>query len=181
MGLFTNKRLRSSDLRHGRSDYFLPDINEIPKDHQKAYDKAKRLIKDAGWTFKKRSGTTKHGRKFTMTMRKIIWLSAEWDSYEIWKKAMILWHEYIHVLQRKKWGHASFLRRYATARGRWFIEVPAYRMSIRVYERLSGGKFNATKYVESKLVSMRKSYWLGTIKKSQYMAETRRIWLQERT
>jgi len=180
MGLFT-KTFRSSDLRHARSDYFLPDIGEIPKDPQEAYDKAYNLIKEAGWSFKNRKGTFSHGRKFTMTLRKIIWLSSGFHKKEIWEKAALLWHEYIHILQRKKWGHASFLRRYATARGRWYIETPAYRMSIRVYERLSGGKFNATKYVESKVPSMRKSYWLGLIKNSQYKTETARIWLQERT
>ena len=180
MGLFT-KKLRSSDLKHGKSDYFLPDISEIPKDPQEAYDKAYKLIKDAGWVFKERKGTTSHGRKFTMTLRKIIWLSAGFHEKAVWQQAAILWHEYIHVLQRKKWGHSLFLRRYATARGRWLIETPASRRSIRVYERLSGGKFNATKYVEAKLTTFRKSYWLGTLSKSQYKNETRRIWLQERT
>ena len=180
MGLFI-KKLRSSDLKHGRSDFFLPDISEIPKDPQEAYHKIKGRIEAAGWGFKRRGSKTEHGRKFTMTMRKNIYLSGRWDSYPIWKKAAILWHEYIHVLQRERWGDAKFLARYATARGRWFIEAPAYRMSIRVYERMSGGKFNATEYVENKLVEFRKSYWLGTINKSQYVKETRAIWLKERT
>jgi len=180
MGFFT-KKLRASDLKHGRSDYFLPDIGEIPKDPQEAYDKAYKLIEDAGWTFKEREGLIEHGRKFTMTLRKIIWLSAGFHEKEIWQKAAILWHELIHVLQRKKWGHSLFLRRYATARGRWLIEAPAYRMSIRVYERLSGGKFHATNYVNAKLISFRKDYWLGTIDKSQYEKETRAIWFKERT
>jgi hypothetical protein len=180
MGLITNKRLRSSDLRIARSDQFLADIGDIPRDFDKAYFKAQALIKDAGWRFKKRSGATAHGRKFTMTLSKTIWLSAGWDDYEVWKKASILWHELVHVRQRQAWGHSKFLSRYSTARGRWYIEVPAYRMSVRAYERLSGGKFNGTNYIQAKLTSFRKDYWLRQINYSQYFSETQKIWNQER-
>jgi hypothetical protein len=179
MGLFKQK-LRSSDKKLAASTQFLVDVKEIPKDPEEAYHKAQRLIREAGWTFKTRSGKTKHGRKFTMTLRKVIWLASGWDDYPIWKKATILWHELVHVRQRERWGHSKFLRRYATARGRWYIEVPAYRMSIRVYEHLSGGKFNATNYVKDKLKSFRKNYWLGQLDSRQYHAETQKIWYLER-
>lgn len=115
-----------------------------------------------------------------MTMRKVIYLASGWDDYPVWKKAALLWHELVHIRQRQKWGHASFLKRYASARGRWYIETPAYRMSIRCYERMSGGQFNGTQYIEEKVASFRKSYWLKQIKYSQYKSETARIWKQER-
>jgi hypothetical protein len=180
MGLFINKKLRSSDLKLGRSDEFLADIKDIPKDPEQAYIKARKLIGDAGWKFKPRKGRTEHGRKFTMTMSKTIYLAAGWDDYPIWKKATILWHELVHIRQRQKWGHAKFVACYGTVRGRWRIEVPAYRMSIRCYERLSGGKFNGTAYIKDKLGSFRKSYWLKQLKYTQYYAETQKVWNQER-
>lgn len=179
VGLFRNRSLRSSDKRYAKSTQFLVDIDEIPTDPQEAYDKARKLILAAGWRFKKRPGTTEHGRKFTMTLRKNIYLSGRWDSYDIVKKAVILWHELVHVRQRQRWGHSKFLARYATARGRWFIETPAYRMSIRVYERLSGGRFHAGNYIKGKLKSFRSSYKLGPINSKQYYSVTEDIWKLE--
>jgi hypothetical protein len=173
-------KLRSSDLRHGRSDFFLPSPLEIPSDHQEAFEEAKRRIVKAGWGFKERSGITEHSRKFTMTLRKNIWLSDKFDGYHVAHKAAILWHEYIHVKQRQRWGHAKFLSRYATARGRWLIETPAYRMSLRVYEKLSDGEFNGTEWVEDLLPRFRSDYALKALDKRQYFAETRKILYQER-
>ena len=130
---FFNLRLRSSDMKLARSDEFLFGAHEIGNNHQAALRKAQQKIRDAGWNFKVRPGAIRHGRKFTMTMRKTIYLSSKWESYPAWKRAAILWHELVHIRQRKKWGDAKFLSRYATARGRWASEVQAYRMSIRVY------------------------------------------------
>lgn len=179
MGLLKLKITRSQ-LRRASSDQFLIDFGDIPKDVDDAYEMARGLILNSGWKFVRRSGATAHGRKFTMTLRRNIFLADGWDDRSTSSKAGILFHEYVHVLQRKAWGHTRFLGRYGNARGRWEIEVPAYRMSIRVYERFSGGKFNATKYVESKIRTMRKDYWLGSIDWKQYERETKKIWLKER-
>jgi hypothetical protein len=173
-------QFKPKDIQEANSERFLFDPWEIPMDWQAAYQKARDLIEAEGWTFKRRSGFTDHGRKFTMTLRKVIWVSASWDKYPAWKKAAILWHELVHVRQRKAWGHTKFLSRYATARGRWVIEVPAYRMSIRVYERLSNGDFNAAEYIGSKLNTFRQDYLLESLDFEQYKQETQKIWFQER-
>jgi hypothetical protein len=173
-------RLRSSDLKLGRSDQFLVPFGDMPQEQHESLAEARRRILAEGWRFRDRPGLTEHGRKFTMTLRKIIWLVDGFNSYPVWKQASILWHELVHVYQRKSWGHSKFLGRYTTARGRWAIETPGYRMSVRAYERLSGGRFHATNYIESKLVSMRKNYWLGWLDQRQYTEETRAIWYTER-
>lgn len=177
MGLL---KLSKKQLREGRSEKFLYPALEIPQDPDEAYEKAKSLILAAGWKIERRTGKTAHAKKFTMTLRNSIKLAAKWDSYSKPQQAMILWHELVHVRQRKAWGHAKFVFRYASAKGRWAIETPAYRMSVRVYERLSKGKFNATDYVEYKLDSMYKSYWLSSLNKKHYKDKTRAIWLLER-
>ena len=121
-----NRKLSKNFLKWAALDTYLYD-EKIPEDPEDSLALAKALLKKAGYKFCRRKGTFEHGRKFTMTLRRRIALSANWDKYSTAKQAEILWHELVHVRQRKRWGHEKFLRRYITAEGRWLIEVPAYR------------------------------------------------------
>ena len=179
MSLFA-QRIRPKDLQMARSERFLTHHWDIPKHPGRAYLKARFLIQEAGWGFKSQNTGTRFSRMFTVTMNHNIWLSESWEEYPVWKKAMILWHELVHIRQRQEWGHTRFLLRYMTPRGRWAIEVPAYRMSIRVCERLSQGEFNSTAYIHKKINSFRQNYRLQLINYPQYKTETLIIWNYEK-
>jgi hypothetical protein len=175
-----DRKLTSGQIKSARSTKHLFS-GKIPSDPKKALAMAEAELKKAGYKFVRRTSTFDHGRKFTMTLRKRIALSGKWDTYSTDKKAEILWHELVHVRQRKAWGHTKFLRRYATAEGRWMIEVPAYRESIRM-KKLFAKKYtkkNVEDYVEAKIDSMRDSYALKRLSKSHYERETRKIWMKE--
>jgi hypothetical protein len=175
-----NRKLTKGQIRSASSERYLYG-GEIPSDPAKALAKAEAELKKAGYKFVRRTSTFEHGRKFTMTLRRKIALSGRWDTYSTAKKAEILWHELVHVRQRKRWGHAKFLSRYITAEGRWMIEVPAYRESIRAKKAMGKGytEKQVKDYVEHKIDSMRKSYKLGRLSKSHYERETRKIWNRE--
>jgi len=185
MSKLSSERIRraSSEKANGLAGW-----EEIPTEIPWAYRKAYQRVLDAGWDFKNRSGTTAHGRKFTMTLRRTIWLASDWEEKHEGHKAAILWHELVHIAQRKAMGDAKFLAMYATVGGRWELEVPAYRMSLRVYEKLAGptgtpGKdWDGFAWIEKKLQSFRKDYWLGGplgLNQEQYETETRKIWSRE--
>jgi len=174
-----NRKLSGDLIKWAASDKYLYN-EKIPEDPDDSLALTKALLKKAGYKFCRRKGTFEHGRKFTMTLRRRIALSANWDKYSTAKQAEILWHELVHVRQRKSWGHAKFLRRYVTAEGRWLIEVPAYRESIRAKKALEdydSGKVK--KYIEFKVGSLWKNYKLGRLHKDQYEKETEEIWMKE--
>jgi hypothetical protein len=173
-------RLRQSDKKLARSSEFLIPRADIPTNSREALKEARSRILDAGWRIAHRKGTTSHGRKYSMTLRKIVFLSSDWSEYPPHKQAAILWHELVHVRQRQRWGNTRFLARYASARGRWSIETPAYRMSIRIYERLSRDGFDSGAYIQRKLRTFRSDYWLKTIRMSDYTGFTRSVWSRER-
>src|SRR5690606_8180140 len=94
-------------------------------------------------------------------------------------KAAILWHELVHVKQRLTFGHARFLLRYATARGRLCIEAPAYRMSMRVYRSLLGDGFDASAYMKKTAASLRESYRLATVDADDFHEALQAAWEPE--
>lgn len=175
-----NRKLTKSQIKTASSTQFLYD-GDVPRDPKEALAKAERLLKDAGYRFVQRTDTFEHGQKFTMTLRKRIALAADWDKRSDESKAKILWHELVHVRQRKAWGHTKFLARYATAEGRWMIEVPAYRESLRMMKRI--GTQDTSKqlaaYISHKVDSMRGDYGLKKLEPTQYRRETSQIWRRE--
>ena len=175
-----NRKLRKSLLEEAKSERFLYS-GTIPKDADESLAEAKRLLKEAGYSFCRRSSRFEHGRKFTMTLRRRIALSGNWSKYSTAHKAEILWHELVHVRQRKAWGHARFLARYITAEGRWRIEVPAYRESLRAKKAISKGYTQQAvrNYITGKIKSMRASYKLEKLDTGQYKRETQKIWFLE--
>lgn len=171
---FFRKRLSRRELARGRSTRHLD--TGIPEDPEESLAEAKRRIEDAGWGFYTRRDTY-NGRKYSITLRRRIGLSADWESYSIPKKAAILWHELVHIRQRQAMGHSRFVARWLLSPfGRWSLEVPAYRQSIAAYEAMSQGRFNGTAYTKAKASSMRKGYRLGRIDSKQYNQETTKIW-----
>lgn len=175
-----NRKLSSSDLKAGKSTRYLYK-GDIPKDPQEAYDKAVELLKKAGYKLKHKRGITKNGMDFTTTLSRTIWLAGNWESRSLESKAKILWHELVHTRQRKAWGFTKFVWRYKSAEGRWRMEVPAYRESIRAMQAIGKGASDkkVRDWIERRMKNMRSSYKLTKLDKSQYNRETKKVWMRE--
>jgi len=175
-----NRKLSSSDLKAGASTAYLYK-GTIPNDPQEAYDKAVALLNEAGYKLKKKPGLIKSGMDFTTTLSKTIWLAGNWDEYSLESRAKILWHELVHTRQRKAWGFTKYAWRYKSAEGRWRMEAPAYRESIRAMKAIGKGASDKAvrQWITSKIDSMRTSYKLTALDSGQYKRETEKIWLKE--
>lgn len=177
MKLF-RRRLSRKEIARGASTRYLD--TGIPDDPEESLAEVTRRIKEAGWGFYTRKDTY-NGRKYSITLRRRIGLSANWKSYSTIQKASILWHELVHIRQRQAMGHSRFVSRWLLSPfGRWSLETPAYRQSIVAYEAMSQGRFNGTAYTKNKVVSMRKGYKLTRIDSKQYAEETTNIWYKAR-
>jgi hypothetical protein len=176
--MFTRTKLTRTELARGRDLRYID--TEIPENPAESLAEAIRRIEKAGWGFKTRDDTY-NGRKYSITWRNRVALSANWDKYTTIQKASILWHELVHIRQRQHLGHSRFVSRWLLSPfGRWSLETPAYRQSLSAYEVMSRGKFHGTDYADEKVVSMRKDYILGRIDKDQYVRETTAIFYSAR-
>jgi hypothetical protein len=107
----------------------------------------------------KKKSSPKSSLTTTVPAARIIWLSHDWDSRPEASQALTLAHELVHVRQQLAMGPAKFLRRYATPRGRWVLEMQAYAETIRANRSLG---FDVSDIPENVAKSMWKNYkpWL---------------------
>lgn len=178
MAWWSRKLPKKRHRDHAASDRDLYS-GKIPNDPDAALAKAMKLIGAYGWKLVKRSGKTVHGRRFTMTLRRTIWLVSRWDDYSVERQARILWHELVHIRQRKRLGHAKFLARYMFAGWRWALETAAYRETVRAKVALGAGPDEVRGWVERKLPRFREGYALKSISRYRFETETRKLWLRE--
>jgi len=152
---------------------------DVPVLASESLREARRRIGREAYVIRRRMGIFTHGRRFTVTLRGSVWLQKGFRDLSTFSQAMILWHELVHIYQRKMMGHFKFELRYLNPHTRWALEVPAYRMSIRCAERMSDGKFDSKAFIDAKLASFRSGYQMSAIPFSQFVRETSRIWKKE--
>lgn len=82
---------------------------------------------------------------FTTTIGETMYVASKWDDREEWKRMATLRHEYVHILQKKRWGMFMFTWRYlcwplptVLAWGRRDIEQEAYAETMRAYAEHHG-------------------------------------------
>lgn len=172
-------KIRSRDIKYASSSRYLTPLEDMPADPAKMKEWAKRRILKRGWKFKVRDGITAAQRRFTMTLRRIVYLVSGWKSYSVAKQAQILVHEDTHCWQRRWLSHVRFETRYLHAVGRWRLEMPAYRMTIRAKIRQGYSKKQIERYIEYKLSSFYDGYKLGRIPYGSFAHHTRSIWKLE--
>jgi hypothetical protein len=94
---------------------------------------ARMHIRDAKYSFKnKREDGFKPTMTTTVPLLRQIWLAHGWEAFTDHHKAVVLWHELVHVRQQRAMKAAKFSFLYSVPRGRWILEMQAYRMSIRI-------------------------------------------------
>lgn len=168
-------KLKPIHIERANSEQFLTPVDKIPSNPSLAVADAKRRIRKAGWSIK----TKPIGSNWSTTFPKTLWLDDDFHKRTLEEQAMTLYHEYTHVKQWNKIGFFTMLKRLASTRGRWSVEMPAYRMTIRVAEKLYGGAWGKNNYVDNKLRSFYKSYRFFQIKWRNYEKHTRDVWEKE--
>lgn len=107
---------------------------------------------------------------------RVVFGSDFWDFPDDYIAGTLI-HEYVHVCQRKLWGHTQFLTEYATARGRLALETPAYRFGqIAAYRHLGVSLEFLDTYRSKELDLLRGTYHLGILDPGEYEHEVMRIW-----
>jgi hypothetical protein len=104
----------------------------------------------------------------TDPLTRTVWLTHGWAERHATRRATTLAHEYVHIQQHhayvfakrdERTGLAAYARKYASARGRWVIEMQAYAVSILAARSLG---LDVTKMPQGIAETMWKNYkpWL---------------------
>lgn len=181
MGFRWPKRRRVIRKRHRKyahrwAERVFGELEGIPSDPVLLKRWAVNKIEDHGYRLVIRPDLTAHANRFTMTLRKQIRLVATWDDLPVWKQALILVHEFIHVLQRKALGNTRFELRYLSAPWRWAIETPAYLATMLAYKALGKSQRWLRSWIPGKLDRLYDGYKLGRIRRGDFQIQTRRVW-----
>ena len=166
-------KLRARHKRLARDDRYFPDV-ELTRDPEVLRARLIAYAKRRKVRLIERPGFTPHGRRWSMTIGKRIYLRAGFYDRSMWYQCAVLAHELVHALLVKAWGVARFLWRWSQARWRWAIETLAYRMTYRIH-RLHMTTDRIDNAISARVRTMRKAYRLGRIRKSQYERETRAV------
>lgn len=150
---------------------------QIPSDPHEAYLLAKQEIDDNGIEILPKAEGVEQWDRFTTTFPTKIFVAKGWDEYTEDRKAVILWHELVHVREYDR--HTPLLMglMYVTAEGRWALEVQAYRESFRV-ERLFGvPEDRIRENMQATAENLYEGYELGTMPREYAIGKAIEIWM----
>ena len=115
----------------------IDSIGEIPVDPAEALAYCEEKMTSRGWKIiiKTASPSTMWGRFATTLPGEIplILLSSNWEDRPIARRAATMCHEAVHTYQFERQGTGVMAPIYALNVGTWAHEVPAYRVSIRIW------------------------------------------------
>jgi len=141
-------------------------------------DRAVNAIGNSGYSFAHKK---KDGFKATMTttvpLVKQVRLAYGWGRFSDQHKAVVLWHEHVHVRQQREMKALPFIGAYATPRGRWVLEMQAYRMSLRMRLILGMGVQGEPERIAGSMID---NYgpWMG-LERSSILSSTIDVLSQE--
>lgn len=168
-------------LKWAKETRDLAKDGEIPSDPAEALKKAKEEIEALGIKIVEKPKTGKEQFDgFTTTMPQNIYVAPGFWETPVDKQAQTLWHEIVHVRQWQRLGPEKFATRWLVyAHGRWSLETPAYRESMRVL-KIFGVRDEKIREVAPKYAEMfYESYALYTMPKECTLATTVDIWLSD--
>lgn len=120
------------------STQYLDLVGDVPADAESAAVFCEAQIRELGWTLQPKGADpeTQWGR-FTTTSANVlpvVLLGTSWPDKTTEQRARTLCHELVHCYQWDDLGDGVFPPTYLLSEGRWSLEVPAYRMSLRVWK-----------------------------------------------
>lgn len=118
-------------------------VGEVPADADAAIAYCRQVIQGRGWSLvEKGDASGSQWGDFTTTLGNllpVILLGVDWQDKSKAAQAITICHEAVHTFTWDRMGDGKFLATYAINEGTWSIEVPAYRMSLRLWVALSPG------------------------------------------
>ena len=150
---------------------------EIPADPHEAYLLAKQEIDDRGIEIVPKAEGYEQWDKFTTTFPTKIFVAKGWDEYTEDRKAVILWHELVHVREYDR--HTPLLMglMYVTSEGRWALEVQAYRETFRVERKFGVPEDRIRENMDVAAEKLYEEYELGTMPRDYAIGKAIEIWL----
>jgi hypothetical protein len=152
---------------------------EIPTDPQEAYDKALGIVEAKGIKIVPKENRKSEFSNFTTTFPTAIFVAGDWDKFPIKTKAETMWHEVVHVNQWDRLGIEVFVINYAVTEGRWALEVPAYRESLRVWKTFGLPNKELIKMAQRRAEDLYEGYMLHSMPKKCMFEKTLDIWLSD--
>lgn len=120
-----------------RSTIDIDKLGVLPADPTLALEHCRALITDRGWTLVKKTADpgTQWGQFSTTSGNAlpVVLLGSDWDARPVERQATTMCHEAVHTFQIERMGDAVILPTYLINEGAWSIEVPAYRVSLRLW------------------------------------------------
>lgn len=166
------------------SDYYLKmasslrdvtPLEDVPQDPQEAYAKALVYLEEHEVSISTK-GDGDPTADFTTTLPGQIFLSAKFSALPIQYQAATLWHEIVHVNQWERMGKDVFIQHYAYSEGRWALEVPAYRQSLRLVRKFGMDPSAYESYKTGRFNALYDKYALGTMPRECAEEHTLAIW-----
>lgn len=142
---------------------FLAKEGVIPSDPEEALAAAKKYIADKDVDIEYKADGIEDWSKFNTTFPTVIYVTKDFDSYQIEIQAVILWHEVDHLREYEEMGPKVFFQHYAFAEGRWALEVQAYRDGFRVMRLLGMSESNIRARMTTQAESLFVGYELGQV------------------
>lgn len=129
-------RLRDRDLAFARSRRFLNPELERKWSDRELHDYCRRRLLSMGYRFVHKVGPSSWKlKRFTTTLRRVIYLGVGWSSKSWRAKAATLAHELVHALQWKSL-RAFGVRYVFDERFRFAVECQAYRETVRAFRAM---------------------------------------------
>lgn len=147
----------------------------IPADPREAIAKALLDLEDRGVVVSEKSKSDPTA-EFSMALPGRVLLSHGFYMMDDRMQAATLWHELVHVRQWERLGERNFLRHYVMAEGRWALEVPAYRESLRVMRHFEMSEDGLKKAAKGQFDSLYEKYGIGTMPRECTEQMTFTIW-----
>lgn len=151
---------------------------EIPLDPKEAYLLAIQEIEQRGVrVLPKGDSDIEQWDQFTTTFPGVILVAPNWEERSEANRAVVLWHEIVHLRQYEKYGPVLMGLMYLTSEGRWAMEVQAYRETFRVHRLFGVPEETIRKAMVSRAERLYVSYELGTMPRDYAIEKAVEIWM----
>jgi len=152
---------------------------EIPSDPHEAFVLAMQELDDRGVEIEPKAEGVEQWDKFTTTLPATVYTSKNWDQMDEATKAVVLWHEIVHLREYDE--HTPLLMglMYVTAEGRWALEVQAYRETFRVRRIFGDTEENIRAAMMPTAEKLYEGYELGPMPRDYALGKAVEIWMED--
>lgn len=165
------RRLRKVDLRRAADDSFAAHLPKLRSpDPQVVFDEAWHHVELMGFRVLER-------RTIATTLYGAMFLPPEFHTAPLAIRTAWCRHELVHAWEWRVLGRARFAARYAGARGRFSLEMPAFRETFRTRAYLGDTEKQLRKEAERRSGAWNRAYRTRRLDQGQLYDESLRLML----